>query len=105
MIGTLGKRIAQARRELAARKQRDVTRNEIAEAVGVDPSTVSLWEADTKVPREKALVALAAYLGVTPAYLRYGIEPSRSYGLVAEPEPVAKPAPAKKAARKRGGTK
>ncbi len=73
MTTTLGDRIAQSRRLLSVQEQRDVTRHEIAEAVGVDPSTVSLWENDKKSPREETLQRLADYLGVTPAYLRYGI--------------------------------
>jgi transcriptional regulator with XRE-family HTH domain len=45
----------------------------MAKAVGVTPTSVSEWESDKSVPREDALAKLADYLGVTPAYLRYGI--------------------------------
>lgn len=69
----VGQRIAQARRELGVRDQRDVLRGEVAEAVGVDPSTITAWEQGRKTPREEALRRLAAFLGVTPAFLRYGI--------------------------------
>ena len=69
----VGHRIAQARRELAVRLKRDVLRGEVAEAVGVDPSTITAWESGRKSPRDAALTKLAAYLGVTPAWLRYGI--------------------------------
>jgi transcriptional regulator with XRE-family HTH domain len=75
MTTTLGARIAQARRELAVRLHRDLSMKEIAEACGVDPSAVSLWEANKKTPREDALAKLAAFLGVTPQWLRYAAEP------------------------------
>lgn len=87
MTETLGDRIAQARREMGVRLRRDVTRGELAASVGVDPSTVSLWESDKKSPREEALAKLAAYLGVTPAYLRYGI-PTDALSPEALPEGV-----------------
>jgi transcriptional regulator with XRE-family HTH domain len=71
----LGERIAQSRRVLGVREQRDVTQLDLAKAAGVSGPTVSDWEAGKKVPREAALMKLADYLGVTPAYLRYGIMP------------------------------
>ena len=72
---TLGARIAQARREMAVREERDVTASEVAKAVGVTNTSMSEWENDKKAPREGALAKLADYLGVTPAYLRYGVLP------------------------------
>lgn len=69
---TLGKRIAQARRELGVREQRDVTQLDLAQAVGTTSASLSEWESDKKVPREESLLRLAKVLGVTPAYLRYG---------------------------------
>lgn len=71
----VGARIAQARREMGVRERRDVLRGELAEAVGVDPSTITAWEQGKKSPREEVLAKLAAFLGVTPAYLRYGVRP------------------------------
>jgi transcriptional regulator with XRE-family HTH domain len=71
---TLGERIAQARREKGVRERRDVSQSEIAEAIGVTTANHSRWESGQRVPREDALGKLAAYLGVTPAYLRYGVE-------------------------------
>lgn len=70
---TLGNRIAQSRREKAVRERRDITQLDVAKAVGVSGAAVSDWEADKKAPREAALAKLAAYLGVTPQYLRYGV--------------------------------
>jgi transcriptional regulator with XRE-family HTH domain len=74
---TLGERLAQARREKGVREWRDLARTEIAEACGVDPSMISLYELGKNVPREDALTKLADFLGVTPAYLRYGVESPR----------------------------
>ncbi len=70
---TLGQRIAQARRELAVRLRRDVSASNVAEALGVAPATVYRWESDEKVPKDDSLLSLAKYLGVSPAYLRYGV--------------------------------
>lgn len=70
---TLGQRLAQARRVKSVRDRRDITQADVADAVGYSRTAVSEWEADAKVPREDALVRLAGYLGVTPAFLRYGI--------------------------------
>jgi transcriptional regulator with XRE-family HTH domain len=61
---------------MAVRARRDVTLAEIAKAVEISPASLSEYEADKKVPREGVLARLAAYLGVTPAYLRYGIAPA-----------------------------
>jgi transcriptional regulator with XRE-family HTH domain len=72
-LHTLGQRLAQARRELAVRERRDVSQADVADAVGYSRTAVSEWEAGTKIPREEALAKLATFLGVTPAFLRYGI--------------------------------
>jgi transcriptional regulator with XRE-family HTH domain len=69
---TLGQRIAQARREKGARDHRDITQLDVAKAIGTTGASVSEWEADKKAPREETLSKLARYLGVSPAYLRYG---------------------------------
>lgn len=79
---TLGERIGQARREKGVRERRDITQRELAKAVGVTPTSISEWESDKVSPREDALTKLAKYLGVTPAYLRYGVtETDDNYGL------------------------
>jgi transcriptional regulator with XRE-family HTH domain len=92
---TLSERLAQARREMGVREWRDVRRAEIAEAVGVDPSMVTLYERGS-VPSEAVLAKLARFFGTTPAYLRYGVvEPVAAS---AEGPPTAgKPTPARKA--------
>lgn len=90
---TLGERIAQARREKGVREHRDITRVDVAEAVGVVPSAVTFWETDEKSPREDTLAKVADYLGVTPAYLRYGVteggavSPAAAAGYVPRPLP------------------
>lgn len=81
----MGERIAQARRELGVRERRDVTRADLAAACRVVPSAVTYWETDEKTPREDALERLAAYLGVTPAYLRYGIPRDVKQGMAGTP--------------------
>jgi transcriptional regulator with XRE-family HTH domain len=76
----LGERIAQSRRVLGVREQRDVTQLDLAKAAGVSGPTVSDWEAGKKVPREAALMKLADYLGVSPAFLRYGVTDTVTVG-------------------------
>lgn len=105
---TLGQRIAQARRELSARTQTDVTLAAIAKAVGVSTTSVSEWEADKKAPREKTLLRLAKYLGVTPAYLRYGVEvaakPPETQIISVKPAETSRGAVTKKKASGGGGS-
>jgi transcriptional regulator with XRE-family HTH domain len=55
------------------REWRDITQADVADAVGYSRTAVSEWEADVKVPREEAVAKLSDFLGVTPAFLRYGI--------------------------------
>lgn len=61
--------------------------------VGVSTATVYRWESSEKLPRDEGNMAkLADVLGVTPAYLRYGVRdaPIGSF------TPVAPPAAKKK---------
>jgi transcriptional regulator with XRE-family HTH domain len=69
----VGRRIAQARREKAVRDGRDIKPAEVARAIGVSGPTYSEYESGKIVPRDGVMERLAAYLGVTPAYLRYGV--------------------------------
>lgn len=73
------------------REHRDVTQLDVAKAVGTTGASVSEWEADKKTPREATLERLAKYLGVTPAYLRYGVEGAVLPALRAGAEPPAAP--------------
>lgn len=70
-----GDRLAQARRMKAVRDWRDVTRADVARAVGVDNSTISVWEGG-KLPGDDRLAEVCEYLGVSPAWVRYNVEPS-----------------------------
>ncbi len=71
----VGARIAQARREKGVREKADVRPVDVARALGVSQATVSDWEAGKTTPRETdgTMQQLAAFLGVTPEYLRYGV--------------------------------
>lgn len=71
----VGARIAQERRLKAAREARDIDQRDIAKAIGVTPGAVSRWESGVTVPKDAAILALAKYFGVTPAWLHYGQEP------------------------------
>lgn len=84
---TLGARIGRARRELALRLDRDVTQGDLAAMVGVSYGTVRRWELGEKGMSEKNLRAVAAALGVTPGWLRYGIGPKEA------PAPAERPVP------------
>lgn len=58
---------------MGVREQKDVRPADVARALKVSGATVSDWEAGKVTPREALLAELAAYLGVTPEYLRYGV--------------------------------
>lgn len=70
-----GLRLAQERRHKAFLDARDLGQKDVAKAVGVSESTLSRWEAGETMPREEAMLKLARYFKVTPAWLRYGTEP------------------------------
>lgn len=66
-------RLAQLRREKSAREKRDLDQKELADVIGVTPETYSRYEnAKRRVPDE-AILALAEFYGVSPAFIRYGI--------------------------------
>jgi transcriptional regulator with XRE-family HTH domain len=69
----IGKRIAQARREMAVRERRDIRPVEVARAIGVSGAAVSDWENGKAVPGDDNMPRLAAFLGVTPEFLHYGV--------------------------------
>lgn len=87
---TVGDRIAQARREKAVRDRQDVRPADVARAVGVSGATVSDWEAGNITPRDDAMLKLAAYLDVTPAYLRYGVRDATPESFTAAAPATAK---------------
>lgn len=68
----MGERIKHARRLKACREDMDIGPKTVADALGVTVASVSRWESGTNPIKESNLIALAAYLGVTRAWLRYG---------------------------------
>lgn len=68
----VGARIAQARREKGVRDRRDVKPVDVARALGVSGAAVSDWETGKAKPRDEMMEKLAAFLGTTPGYLRFG---------------------------------
>lgn len=77
-LSTVGDRIAQERRLKSARECVDIDQKTVAEALGVSGPTISRWESGTAFPRDDALIQLAQYFGVNPAWLRYGTGPRRA---------------------------
>ena len=93
---SLGERIGHARRLLGVREGRDVLTPDLAPLVGVSAASVYNWENGTSVPGRANLERLAEVLGVSVAWLHYGVDGA----------PVAtgytKLSSADKAAKKRG---
>lgn len=55
----------------------DYRPEDMADDLGVSASTVGRWERDERRPRPGALVKIAKHLGVSAAWLDYGVpEPS-----------------------------
>lgn len=72
-FGRFGERIAQERREKAARDRRDIGQKEVATAIGASASAVSRWENGEGLPDdEDKFLRLAEFFGVRPGWLRYG---------------------------------
>lgn len=67
---TVGLRIKEARKAL------QLSQVSLARLVGVDQSTVALWETDKTQPREDKLQDVARVLFLTPEYMRYGSGPA-----------------------------
>lgn len=59
---------------MSAKEHRDILQAEIAAAVGVTTTALSRWEREERVPRENDIAKLAKFYGVTPAFLRYGVD-------------------------------
>lgn len=68
-----GKRVLQARLNLAAREGRTVSQSEIAGELGVHQKTVATWEHGKKQPDLDTIARLAEVLGTSPAFLAFGI--------------------------------
>ena len=63
----IAKRIEECRRHL------NFSQSELARKVGVTPQAVQKWEKARTVPRGYTLQKLADVLGVSPAYIQFGI--------------------------------
>ena len=63
---------------LAVTKVMDVSREGLAKLVGVSTATVSRWEDDLRRPKPDAMLRLAEVLGVSPAWLDYGVDVPRT---------------------------
>lgn len=83
VIKGFGERLAQERREKAARERRDIGQKDVAAAIGSSGPSVSRWESGLGVPSDRMLEKLSRYFGVTMGYLRYGQGP-REYPVVSD---------------------
>lgn len=61
------------------RKNRGMTRNELARLIGVDRETIARYERGTREPKASIVAQLAAALGVTPNEL-LGVTDEKSPG-------------------------
>jgi transcriptional regulator with XRE-family HTH domain len=68
----VAERLAQLRREKSARERRDVLQSEIALAAGVSVVTYGRYENGKRKIPDEVIIALAAFYGVKPGFLRYG---------------------------------
>ena len=84
------RRLRKARREMGEARDREVLLKEMAAAVGQKPVTVGRWVSGEREPDFESTGKLAAFLGVNPAWLAFGIGPmhiqgkGRDGGLVAD---------------------
>ena len=75
----IAKRIENCRRHL------NFSQSELARKVGVTPQAVQKWEKAKTVPRGYTLEKLAGVLGVSPAFIQFGIaDPSNGHFSVEE---------------------
>lgn len=78
---TLGSRLK------ALRRQRNLTQQKIADALGVSKTSVIYWEKDENVPKHESLIALAKTLGTTTEWLLSGVGvPEKSNADIAKME-------------------
>jgi transcriptional regulator with XRE-family HTH domain len=85
-----GERVFQARKALEADARADISKEEMGQRVGVAGATYGRWEKGEDKPNLDRLVALAAVLGVQPAWLAFGVGERDA----AQPAPPAQLTPA-----------
>lgn len=64
-------KVGEKLREL--RRAKGKTQAEVAEAVGVRPSAIAMYERGERVPRDKTKVSIAKYFGKTVNAIFFGI--------------------------------
>lgn len=78
---TLGVRLKQLR------KEKKVTQQQLADAIGVSKTSVIYWEKDENMPKHESLMALAKALKTTPQWLLDGVAvPEKSNADIAKME-------------------
>lgn len=80
---TLGTRLK------ALRKNKKITQQQVADAIGVSKTSVIYWEKDENLPKHDSLMALARVLGVTSDYLLNGKGGSSFDNNISIPLPLA----------------
>lgn len=80
---TLGTRLK------ALRKNKKITQQQVADAIGVSKTSVIYWEKDENLPKHDSLMALARVLGVTSDYLLNGKGGSSFDNNISIPLPIA----------------
>ena len=80
---TLGTRLK------ALRKNKKITQQQVADAIGVSKTSVIYWEKDENLPKHDSLMALAKVLGVTSDYLLNGKGGSSFDNNISIPLPLA----------------
>lgn len=80
---TLGTRLKELR------KNKKITQQQIADAIGVSKTSVIYWEKDDNLPKHESLMALAKVLSVSPSYLLNGETKNKPESNISTPFPIA----------------
>lgn len=80
-MDNIAKRIEDCRHSL------NISQSELARKIGVTPQAVQKWEKAKTVPRGTTLQRLADVLGVSPAYIQFGITPPAEHPSVGQELP------------------
>lgn len=70
----IAERLAQLRREKSARERRDIRQDELAKVIRATSETYSRYENGKRSVPDEAIIALAKFYGVSPAFIRYGVQ-------------------------------